>query len=438
MKQTISPLLIFIAIFLYKGEAKAQVTIKATMMPKAGSNIIYTTSNDSIDVSQTGPGQIWDFSGVTPVSQDTYKYVSPIAASPLYGLAFYGDVALDDKVPGLSGVFNFYKTPVTGTDYQQDGMGVTLPVLKVPAAISYTKPDYIYRFPLSYGKKQDSCFFTGSTTVSGFSVKIAGKRVNTVDGYGSVKTPYKTYSCIRVKSVVTELDTFLIIPINNSRIEYKWLSTSEMIPVMEAVVTRNMTNGKTTMVLHYKDSYHSNINPNGPLVNFNVADTNTMTKDTVSFKNMTSNALGYNWTIIPGTYTFAGGGANTKNPKVIFDASGLYSVSLTATNISGSNILVKKNYINVTHNTGIALSTTENDCSIYPNPVKDVLYIHFDSPQKNCRIIVLDITGKKLIEKMVDTDGKELLFPTTNMKPGIYLLNMISNGKISRGKIIKE
>jgi len=57
---------------------------------------------------------------------------------------------------------------------------------------------------------------------------------------------------------------------------------------------------------------------------------------------------GWTWTFSPNTVTFVGGtNANSQNPEVEFNATGLYTVTLTATNGSGSNDEVKTDYINI-------------------------------------------------------------------------------------------
>jgi PKD repeat protein len=436
-RQLIYAYLSFGLFFVSVNSADAQVVIKSNMMPAAGQNIIYTTSNDSIDLSLTGPNTNWDFSGIAPVSQDTFKYLSPTKANPLYTLSFYGDVALEVKTGGLTGLFDFFKTSTA--DYRAEGMGFTIPVLKVPTPITYDRPDIVYHFPLSYTSKPDSCVFSGTATVSGFSIKILGKRVNTVDGWGTIKTPYKTYNCIRVKSVVQELDTFLIAAVNNSRVEYKWLTTTEQIPVMEAIVTRNATTGKLTTVLHYRDSYKVIVNPNGPVVDFDVPDTNVMTNDTVAFNNMTTGALAYNWTIIPAKYTtVAGAGTTSKNPKVIFTAPGVYSVSLSATNISGSNTLIKKNYIVVSHNTGISTNVIDNGMVLYPNPAKGGFYLHFNSIQ-NPGITILNVSnifGQTILQKTINSRQNDEFIDLNGLSPGVYQVRCQNAGKSYLDKIV--
>src|ERR1700693_4097832 len=102
-------ILIFGAALFMGNLSFSQVTVTSKYFPVAGKNYIYSTSADSIDFTKTGANYSWDFSDITAVSQDTFKYLSPSAANILYAFAFSGDVALDLKNPGIKG-YGFYKT----------------------------------------------------------------------------------------------------------------------------------------------------------------------------------------------------------------------------------------------------------------------------------------------------------------------------------------
>jgi len=424
----------FVAQFRF---VSGQITITKSNMPVAGQNYIYTTSDDSIDVSATGADTAWDFSQITPVSQDTYKYVSAAKANILYSIQFSGDVALNEKIQGLTGAYQFFNT--AATEYTQQGLGVTLPVIKIPVSIPYTSPDVIYRFPLTYGKK-DSASFTGTTTLtSGVTIKIVGKRINLVNGWGKVITPYKTYSCIRVVSFVEEIDSFLGTAINNSRIEYKWLSTSEQIPVFEAVVPKGTAGGG--MTLYYRDSFHNVVNPNGPVVGFSVPDTNVFINDTVTFNNTTSGALTYSWDITPSTFTYVTGSTTaSKNPQIIFNKSGLYTVSLNATGIGGTNYLTKTDYIDATHNSGIEpMDNAINELELYPNPCLDNVQVNIG--QKiigNDLCSIINASGKIVYSGTVNMSNGLTNISLKDCVPGLYLIRIQDGEKVFEGKVVKE
>ena len=416
-----------------------QISITKSNMPASGQNIIYSTSNDSIDVSKTGADTTWDYSHITPVSQDTYKYISPASANIIYSLLYSGDAALNVKVAGQKGAYEFFKT--SSTEYTQEGVGISIPAIQLPISITYNPVDVIYHFPVKYGNV-DSASFLGSTTLSTFTIKLQGKRKNTVDGWGKVVTPYNTYTCIRLKSVVHEIDSVLGTAVDNSRIEYKWLSTSEQIPVLEAVVTSGIQGAGGGMTLYYRDSYKHIVNPKGPVVSFNVADTNVYTSDTVSFNNTTTGGVQYNWVITPGTYSYAGTSTNTaKSPKVIFHAPGLYTVSLNATGTGGTNYLTKTDYINVTHNAGIGLNTENIQVlNLFPNPTSGEIQINAAgiSGFKPMNITVFNATGKCVYSGILKSENGYATFCLKDFESGLYLLRINTDTQIFEGRVLKN
>ena len=426
----------FLAVFK---NASAQITISKSNMPAAGQNYIYSTSNDSIDVSATGADTTWDYSQGTPVSQDTYKYVSALKASPIYALQYSGDAALSIKMAGLKGAFEFFNASTS--QYTSQGLGITIPGIGLPTAIPYSKPDVIYNFPLKYGNKPDSASFYGLTTISTFTIKFEGKRFNIVDGWGKIITPYKTYNCIRVKSIVKEIDSFAGQGINRDRIEYKWLSTSEHIPVFEVVVGAGATGGGPTQTITYRDSFQNVVNPNGPVVDFNVPDTNVFTKDTITFNNTTTGALTYSWVITPSSFSFSTGStATTKNPKIIFNNVGFYTISLNATGIGGTNYLTKKNYINATHNSGIeTISASINELQLYPNPSSNEVILNLGTTL-NCNnlVSIISASGKTVYSGTIAANNGQPRLSLRDFAPGLYLIRIQNWEQVFEGRVVKE
>jgi M6 family metalloprotease-like protein len=86
-----------------------------------------------------------------------------------------------------------------------------------------------------------------------------------------------------------------------------------------------------------------------PVADFVADETNPCSGTIVNFSDLSEySPTSWAWVFSPATVTFTGGtNAVSKNPKVIFNVAGSYTVSLTATNDYGSDIEVKTNYINV-------------------------------------------------------------------------------------------
>jgi hypothetical protein len=85
----------------------------------------------------------------------------------------------------------------------------------------------------------------------------------------------------------------------------------------------------------------------------------------------------------------------------------------------------------------VLFTIPENEFTIFPNPVKDMLTIQHNFNSPKLYITVTDITGRKIIQ--VDQPVKpEIALPLNNFQKGIYLIN-ISDGQHSvTRKFIKE
>lgn len=107
-----------------------------------------------------------------------------------------------------------------------------------------------------------------------------------------------------------------------------------------------------------------------PLVDYTASKTAVNTYETVTFTDTSytdaANPItSYNWTITPNTVTYVGNTNNTsKNPQVIFNQQGKYTVSLDVVNAKGSASLTKTDYI-IAANTPIVADFTSSNPDIY-------------------------------------------------------------------------
>jgi hypothetical protein len=101
----------------------------------------------------------------------------------------------------------------------------------------------IYKFPLNYNNTDSS--------ESGFSINIptladyakARKRVNVVDGWGTLMLPSGNFNVLRVKSTYVDRDSFVVqgfplpvIPVTTT--EYKWLGLQQGEPLLQMDVNQ--------------------------------------------------------------------------------------------------------------------------------------------------------------------------------------------------------
>lgn len=84
-----------------------------------------------------------------------------------------------------------------------------------------------------------------------------------------------------------------------------------------------------------------------PVADFMADITNPVANQTVSFTDLSNNTpVSWNWVFSPNTVSYVGGSNSaSQNPQVQFNATGNYTVTLTATNLAGSDSETKINYI---------------------------------------------------------------------------------------------
>jgi hypothetical protein len=144
----------------------------------------------------------------------------------------------------------------TDEEIREVGYGVNL--AGVPLPIQFQQIDTIFRFPLEYGDV-DSAHSMFNVDVPDLGYLLMSKvRKNTVDGWGTLTTPYGEFQTLRVKTEITEYDSLysdslsIGIPVIRNYIEYKWLANGYPEPVL--VVTDEAGIGVTAS---YIDSVRS-------------------------------------------------------------------------------------------------------------------------------------------------------------------------------------
>jgi PKD repeat protein len=88
-------------------------------------------------------------------------------------------------------------------------------------------------------------------------------------------------------------------------------------------------------------------NPLAPVTDFNADNTTPSVGSTVYFTDLSANEpTSWSWSFSPSTVTYLNGtSASSQNPEVSFNASGLYSVQLEASNAQGNDTKLKTDYI---------------------------------------------------------------------------------------------
>jgi hypothetical protein len=264
-----------ILFFAFANSGIAQITITEADMPQAGDTVRVSMSADSTGLptpALTGPGLTWNYSALVPASQviDTFLAVSPTDASIPLAYLFYfdnpGEPAYEATVaqaganlPSLGGIItisdvvNFYKDE--SNNYETVGYGAT--VNSIPAPVKDDTIDVVYNFPMNYGNA-DSCHSSNSLSIPSFGAYEQNQyRVNYIDGWGTLITPYGTFSTLKVKTLLYTSDSVYLDTLHfgfrasqPEQIQYKWLANGHPMPMLQI----NETKGSNARQYIYPDS----------------------------------------------------------------------------------------------------------------------------------------------------------------------------------------
>ncbi|MGZ3866659.1 MAG: gliding motility-associated C-terminal domain-containing protein [Bacteroidia bacterium] len=271
MRKLLLPAIIIWSAF----QLPAQITITKNDMPTLGDNILISvnTSLSGFHKDSTGANYFWDYSRLIPDSQRYEQFVSP-AVTPystpftfLCGLGGYGQRNYTpDAFPwSLIGggatptnAYYFYKN--SSSDFKCLGEPLTAGTTPIP--IPYSAQDRIYKFPMNYLQKDSSDMKLSLPNIPGLGSYVKKQhRVNEVDGWGTITTPYGTFNCLRVKSTLTITDSVYIDTLNFGftiprpiAYEFKWLANGMKIPILEIDATAAGGNNVTITRANWRDS----------------------------------------------------------------------------------------------------------------------------------------------------------------------------------------
>ena len=240
---------------LFYFNATAQITIDDTDFADANDTTRLSVAvwNPFLDFGATGANYNWDFSDLQWQSQYIDSFLNPIWTGPIYAFTFSNTIInpyrsniakkADNTLttfPILSSVFtdgiNFYYK--TQSLYRQRGIGMK--VSGFPTAVPMNHSDTLYRFPMDYGNMDSSWsdYDVSVPNLGGYLHKQ--KRVNEVDGWGTLTTPYGTFDVLRMRTEIRGSDSLFIdtlnfgIKIDNDIIrEYKWFGKSQDVPLLQ-------------------------------------------------------------------------------------------------------------------------------------------------------------------------------------------------------------
>ena len=153
-----------------------------------------------------------------------------------YGKDNYSLTSIPLPNVSITAAYDFYKESTA--DLTQIGAGYV--VNTVPLPFLYTSADRVYKFPLDYLNTDSSTYQFGLPIPGIGYYGQTSKRVNIVDGWGSLTTPYGTFQALRVKSAITGTDTVFLTTLGFGyriprplKYEFKWLALGQKVPVLQ-------------------------------------------------------------------------------------------------------------------------------------------------------------------------------------------------------------
>lgn len=270
------PINVFAAFFLTANLSIAQtpITISTSDMPSSGDTIRYSITNNiqGQDPVLTGANYAWDYSALTPNSQRIDTFFSVTSTPFAYQLYFNNsfsyptykasyalrgpNLVMPAGLPipiSITDVFNYKKN--SSAKYENVGFGAK--ISGFPSSTRNIPIDVEYEFPLNYS---DSNFSNSKFLVVIPNLAAYGQamdRETTVEGWGSLTTPIGTFNVLKVKSVLTKVDTLYLdtlggIPLTFPRpeeIEYKWLANNMNTPVLKVITTAGVVSS-----IEYQDT----------------------------------------------------------------------------------------------------------------------------------------------------------------------------------------
>lgn len=155
-----------------------------------------------------------------------------------------------------------------------------------------------------------------------------------------------------------------------------------------------------------------------PVANFQASNTHITEGDTIIFTNLSTGfPTEYFWNFDGGTPT----SSMLKNPMVIYDTPGVYSVTLEVSNNQGTDTKTIQNYIQVDEGVGMARFSTRLSLKVFPNPATNGI-LEIESSNNLGNIELISLMGQKIIR--VNVDSPRTFLNVSTVKKGIYLLKV--------------
>jgi hypothetical protein len=206
----------------------AQITVTADDAPSTPGIFFEMSAKDTVqvDLGQPGVDQHWDFSNIS-FSYKSYWRVIDYNKAPLIhrfpdaNLVYQVTYDEHDTI-----TYNFAR--ITATDLTELGQGKlvitgTDTIVTLVAVGKRVTPRL--RLPATFGDHEWSSVFELDTTLFGFAVTVLDSSNNRIDGWGTIKTSFGEFPCLRVRQdhFRYAFSLFATIPLEIN-INYFWIT----------------------------------------------------------------------------------------------------------------------------------------------------------------------------------------------------------------------
>lgn len=255
--------------------SSAQITISNNDMPNVNDiyHISITANLQGNNPALTGTNFLWDYSQLQATIQRSDTFVT-VSSTPFAYQYYFNNILLypnhkanyaikgndiNFQVVNITDVYDFYKN--SSSQYTNVGFGSN--INGVPSSTQRIPVDVQHVFPLNYNNNNISYseFLVSIPTVGDYGQ--SQERIDTVDGWGSLITPFGTFNCLRVKSILNITDTLYTSQFGTGfsfprpqQIEYKWLAANSGVPVLKITTTSGSSQ------IEYQDNLMVGINDN--------------------------------------------------------------------------------------------------------------------------------------------------------------------------------
>jgi hypothetical protein len=262
------------------------ITLTSQDFANGGDTVRTSSATDNgYDFTSTGAAYSWDFSALTANNQNLRNF-SPMSEAPFFVQFLFGFTApsnyqasyfIESSDLPIATITSFL--PITIENIYQyakvsadsiTNIGYSMKVTSNGSTFDLPiKSDTIethYSLPLAFG---DTHFSRGFSKIDFNPIYNAiwnqhRTRSTTVDGYGSLTTPYGTFDVLRVRHDITETDSIYTdvlilggtwIPLDLPNVhEYEWWTNGELMPLLK-FTTNDVLGNEVVSSIEYRDFY---------------------------------------------------------------------------------------------------------------------------------------------------------------------------------------